>query len=285
MNRDLFVNKIINSKKIVIKIGSSVFLREKTFLNNFLFDLIGDLKRLYEQKKKFILVSSGSVAQGKKNIDLQYYQDIEKQNIAVKQALASLGQNRLMNLYDRFFSNTNIKIAQILLGIWDLKTEKGFFNLKNTFSQLLDWNVLPIVNENDSTTVRELNFGDNDLLSAMVSLLTEAEILIILTNVDGYSKNKKLVSYMSEVSSEDYNHSRGPSEHGIGGMITKLKSSEILNKMGRITIIANFNEKNILEKIFNGQRIGTLIGNLNYPFVNEEIKMKQIFEKYILGNI
>jgi glutamate 5-kinase len=258
------LNRIQNSQTIVIKVGSARVSGDRKIVNDFLYNLAGEIRRLRDQGKKVILVSSGAIAQGKSVYQENFNEPIgSKPSLAEKQALAAMGQNRLMNLYEDFFSQVNIPIAQILFGKGDIQTKSGHKNLENTFQKLLDWDILPIINENDSISTEELNLGDNDLLSAMVASFVHADLLLILTGVDGFLKDGKLIPYLSKVTEDDFKYALGPIGPGTGGMNTKLRAAKILLNFGVITGILNGTNPHSLQKFFSGSPIGTLIGDPN----------------------
>lgn len=184
--RNSLSEKIRNAEKIVIKVGSARLSGLPSEVNDFLFQLVSDIRHLRDLGKKVILVSSGAIARGRLLLSELPSTISSGDSLAEKQALAAMGQNRLVNLYDSFFSKVNLSIAQILFGVLDLESKEGYKNLKNTFTQLVEWGILPVVNENDSVATEEVKFGDNDMLSALVSLIVEADLLIILTGVDGF---------------------------------------------------------------------------------------------------
>ncbi|MCE9499351.1 MAG: glutamate 5-kinase [Leptospira sp.] len=245
-----------NAKTIVVKVGSARVGGEEREVNDFLFSLSGDIRNLRDQGKKVILVSSGAIVQGRKVRGKEFPKRTDQPE---RQALAALGQNRLMNLYESFFSKVNVTIAQILFGLLDINEKKGFENLKNTFARLLSWNVLPIVNENDSVATEEVGLGDNDLLSSIVSMVINADILVILTGVDGFLRNGKLTSLLTEITEKDLKFAKGPEGPGTGGMNTKLRAGRALLNAGIPTAIINGKEKNSLTELLNNNRIGTLI--------------------------
>jgi glutamate 5-kinase len=256
------IEKVKKSDLIVIKVGSARVSGARESVNDFLFQLAGDIRQLRNQGKKIVLVSSGAIAQGKTIFSNVFARDIDHTgNLSDKQALAAMGQNQLMNLYESFFSKVNIPIAQILFGKGDIQTSKSHKNLESTFRKLLDWNVLPIVNENDSISTEELNLGDNDLLSALVASLLNANILLILTGVDGFIKEKQVVPYLSDITTEDLSYAMGPSGPGTGGMFTKLSAGKILVDFGINTGILNGNYPNCISRFLSGELNGTWIGD------------------------
>lgn len=263
MNKEILL-RIQNSQTIVIKVGSARVSGDRKIVNDFLYNLAGEIRKLRDQGKKVILVSSGAIAQGKSVYLENFNQPIgSKPSLAEKQALAAMGQNRLMNLYEDFFSQVNIPIAQILFGKGDIQTKAGHKNLENTFQKLMDWDILPIINENDSISTEELNLGDNDLLSAIVASFVHADLLLILTGVDGFIKEGKLVPYLSKITEDDFKYALGPIGPGTGGMNTKLRAAKILLNFGVITGILNGTNPSSIKEFFLGSSIGTLIGDPN----------------------
>lgn len=259
LQRSDLKNRIESATRIVIKIGSARVSGSESKIQDFLFDLTSDIRELKSQKKDVIIVSSGAIAQGKKIREERSGVLETKVSLPEKQAFAAMGQNRLLNLYEGFFSRANLAIGQILFGKRDLSEESGIQNLKNTFDQLLAWNVIPVVNENDSVSTEEINLGDNDVLSALVSALTGADLLIILTGVDGLLVNGTCKSFISEVTPEIEKEAKGPSGPGTGGMITKLKSAKLLLHFGIPTAILNGESSHSINRLMSGEEIGTLI--------------------------
>ncbi|GBF49166.1 gamma-glutamyl kinase [Leptospira ryugenii] len=270
-----------DTKTIVIKIGSARVSTSPEKTNDFLYGLVGEIRALRDQGKKVILVSSGAIAQGKRLYSKIKLSEPNSQiALAEKQAFAAMGQNRLMNLYESFFSRVNIPIAQILFGRRDLGEAQNFVNLKNTFQQLLDWGVLPIVNENDSISTEEINLGDNDVLSSIVTATVGAEMLIILTSVDGYLKDGKPVPFLQEIGEAEEKYALGPSGPGTGGMMTKLKAAKYILPFGMKTVILNGERKNIISQFFQDPNIGTLIANpkINFFAPTEKEVQKRFFQ-------
>jgi glutamate 5-kinase len=276
MNRSEFTSRLNRAERIVIKVGSARLSGEDRDVNDFLYSLVGDIQELKEHGKQVILVSSGAVAQGKKVIS-RYKMLPVNGSTPERQALASLGQNQLMNLYEGFFSKVNIPIGQILFGTLDLEAETGYKNLENTFEQLLSWNVVPIVNENDSIAIEELKLGDNDILSALVSLIVKADLLIILTGVDGFLKEEKRVEYMSQITDDELQFARGPEGPGTGGMNTKLKAARILLTAGVPTAIVNGKVRHCVQKLIRENQIGTLVANSLEKRTLSEREIKNLF--------
>lgn len=277
LTRNQFSEKLQNAKTIVIKVGSARLSGSELEINDFLFSLADDIRELRDFGKQVILVSSGAVAQGRKVI-AKYISEELGINTPQRQALAALGQNQLMNLYEGIFSRANIPIAQILFGTLDIQVNSGYENLQNTFQQLLRWNVLPIINENDSIAIEELKLGDNDILSSLVTLIVGADLLIILTGVDGFLIDGNKVDFLYEINDYHLSHARGPEGPGTGGMNTKLKAAKILLENGIPTAIINGKEKNCVSKLLKYNKSGTLIANNKTKKYLTKEEIKQIFK-------
>lgn len=265
MKRSFLNSYIKNAKRIVVKVGSARVSGEERAMNDFLFSLAGDIRQLFDEKKEVILVSSGAVAQGKKIMTDYSGRTFDKKTIIERQALAAIGQSHLMSLYESFFSRVNVPISQILFGMLDVKEKVGADNLRNTFNKLLSWKILPIVNENDSIATEELKLGDNDILSALVALLMEADLLIILTGVNGFNRGGKDVSFLSDVTEKDLSFAKGPDGPGTGGMNTKLKAGKLLLSANIPTVIINGREKHCILDLIENNKSGTLIANGKKP--------------------
>ncbi len=256
-------DNIKNAKRIVVKVGSSILTDEDgTISKERILYITEGIVSLVRKEKEVVLVSSGAVAAGRgrlKNI-------VDEGRIPSKQALSAVGQGLLMSIYNDIFSIYNIPVAQILLAPEDISHRKKYLNAKNTFKYLFHWGVIPIVNENDTVAVTEIKFGDNDTLSALVSGLVDADLLILLSDVDGlYDKNPavfkdaRLIPEVDEItpSIEALAGDKG-TDRAVGGMKTKLKAAKIATMSGVNMIIANGFKRGILSQILNGEEVGTL---------------------------
>ena len=233
-----------NSKKIVIKIGSSLLIdKSKKIRLKWLTEFSKDIKELLDQNKKIIIVSSGAIAIGCKKLNLN------KKNLKLdkSQAIASVGQIELMNLFSKTFSKNKINISQILLTLDDTEQRRRSMNAKRTFENLFELGFVPIVNENDSTATTEIKYGDNDRLASRVAQISGADCLILLSDVDGlYTKNPKIdknVKLIKEIKNIDKKIEKiatnSISEHGTGGMKTKIDAAKICQLSGCVMAIAN----------------------------------------------
>ena len=232
-----------SSKTIVIKIGSSLLIDKKKIRKKWLLEFSKDIKNLLNQNKKVIIVSSGAIAMGCKKLDLN------KKNLKLdkSQAIASIGQIELMNLFSKIFLKNKINISQILLTLEDTEQRRRALNAKRTFENLFELGFVPIVNENDSIATSEIKYGDNDRLASRVAQISSADSLILLSDVDGlYTKNPKIyknAELIKEIKIIDKNiediATKSLSEHGTGGMKTKIDAARICQLSGCIMAIAN----------------------------------------------
>lgn len=274
--RKKYLKKI---KKVVVKIGSSSLTSPMGGLDmDNLMKFTSEISDIWDQGLKTIIVTSGAIAAGIKYLGLN-----EKPGkFPELQAVAAVGQHDLMRVYSSFFYKMNKKVGQILLSREDTTKREQYLNIKNTIISLLGMNVIPIINENDSVALDEIKFGDNDTLAALVAGLTEADLLIILSDIDGlYSKNPQvfknaeLISIVRSVD-EDIEKIAGGigSSYGSGGMITKIRAAKICSFSGIPMVIANSRKENILKNILSGADTGTF-------FVPEESKKIASIKRWI----
>ena len=233
-----------NSKIIVIKIGSSLLIDNKMRIRQkWLSEFTKDIKNFINQNKKIIIVSSGAIALGCKKLN------INKKNLKLdkSQAVASVGQIELMNLFNKTFNSKKINISQILLTLEDTEQRRRAINAKRTINNLFDLGFVPIVNENDSIATSEIKYGDNDRLASRVAQISGADCLILLSDVDGlYTKNPKIYKdavLIKEIKNIDDNIEKVANKsigiHGTGGMKTKIDAAKICQLSGCIMAIAN----------------------------------------------
>ncbi len=247
-------------KRIVIKIGSSNLIKDNK-VDSEKIESIASLINEYRSKEfEFIIVSSGSVSVGRERMNIKEALKIEQ-----KQAMAAIGQPLLMQKYENAFSKDNIYTSQVLLTRDDLENRKRYINARDTINELLKYEVIPIINENDTVSTDEIKIGDNDNLSARVAGAAEADILIILSDIDGlYDKNPKenvdavLIPQVKELTEEIWKNAGGSgSKFGTGGMFTKLEAAELCMKFGIIVYIINGNNIDNLKCILDSRAIGT----------------------------
>lgn len=222
--------------------------------------LVREISDLVNEGHQIILVSSGAVGAGMSRLGLTK----RPATIPEKQAVAAVGQGLLMQIYSKIFSEYCHVCAQVLLTAEDLQQRQRYLNCRNTLETLLRQDVIPIINENDSVAIDEIKFGDNDTLSALVANLVSADLLIILTDIDGvYDKNPKidataqLIPVIDEITDEIMNLAGEPGSLGTGGMITKFHAARIAQSAGIPMMIVNSSISNVLRKASQEQNIGT----------------------------
>jgi len=256
--------EIKDKKRIVIKIGSSSLQHKETGGLDYtkLDVLVRELCNIANQGKEVVLVSSGAIAVGKRAVHIGK----EDNPIAVKQACAAIGQARLMMTYQKLFAEYNHVAAQVLMTKNTIAEPLNRFNAKNTFSELLKLGAIPIVNENDTVSTFEIEFGDNDTLSAIVAALIDADLLILLSDIDGLytddpNKNPdaEFISVVDHLDDSIMEMGKGTSSSvGTGGMGTKLSAARIATSSGADMIIANAADVRIIHRIMDGREYGTL---------------------------
>tara|TARA_Y100000590_G_scaffold46904_1_gene49675 strand:+ start:3439 stop:4545 length:1107 start_codon:yes stop_codon:yes gene_type:complete len=245
-----------NSKTIVIKIGSSLIINDRKIVRKkWLSEFARDIKELLNQKKNIIIVSSGAIALGCKKLELN------KKNLKLdkSQAVASIGQIELMNLFKKTFNLRKINLSQILLTLEDTEQRRRAINAKRTFENLFKLEFVPVVNENDSIATSEIKYGDNDRLASRVAQISGADCLILLSDVDGlYTKNPKIykdAKIIKEINNIDLEiekvATKSVGEHGTGGMKTKIDAAKICQLSGCTMAIANGLTLNPIRKILD----------------------------------
>ena len=243
-----------NSKIIVIKIGSSLLVDENNKIRRrWLSSFANDIKKLKSKNKKIIIVSSGAIALGCKKMSFN------KSNLKLdkSQAIASVGQIELMNLFSQTFSKLRLNISQILLTLDDTEERRRSINAKRTFENLFELGYIPVVNENDTIATSEIKYGDNDRLASRVAQITNADTLVLLSDVDGlYTKNPKffrdakLIKEVNDLNKDIKNiYIKGITKFGKGGMATKIEAAKICNLAGCNMLIANGLYLNPLKEI------------------------------------
>ena len=271
-------------KRVVVKIGSSSLTHKQTGSLNFakMERLVRALCDIRNQGMDVCLVSSGAIAVGKDAIALKE----RPTELSVKQACAAVGQARLMMTYQKLFGEYNQVTGQILMTKYTMTNEKARFNAKNTFEELFSLGVIPVVNENDTVSTYEVRFGDNDTLSALVASLVGADLLILLSDIDGLytddphkNPDATIISDVYEIDETILGMAKGStgSNVGTGGMATKLSAAKIATFSGADMIIANGDDVSIIEEIVAGKRIGTQFhANPNEAFHLENYIMESM---------
>ncbi|WP_457679559.1 glutamate 5-kinase [Thermovibrio sp.] len=251
------------ARRVVVKVGSQLLAGEDGLNCKFIESLASQISELRKRGIEVVLVSSGAVLAGIKALKLNR----KPFSLSEKQALSAVGQPYLMAEYRKAFKKFGVETGQVLLTAEDLRSRERFLNAKNTFNALFKLEVLPIVNENDTLSTEEIKIGDNDNLSAHVSVVVDAELLIILTTSRGvYDKDPtknpdaELIPVIEEVDEVLKRCSfSSQTTFGTGGMETKIKAAAKAAKKGIPVIIAGGKEERVLERILSGERVGTLI--------------------------
>lgn len=254
---------LLNAKKIVIKVGTSTLINEDGVVDfHRIKNIVEEICYLQNQGKNMVLVTSGAIGVGVLKMGLER----KPKNICEKQAAAAIGQGILLRIYEKEFAVYEKIIAQLLLTKNDLEDRDKCIHAQNTFNELLRRGVIPIINENDAVAVEEIKFGDNDTLSALIAKTIGADLLILLSDIDGlYSsdpridKNANMISYVDTIT-EDIESCGSDSmgDLGTGGMCTKIKAAKIALSSGVSMIIANGAKDNIIKDIVSCKKVGTL---------------------------
>lgn len=258
-------------RRVVIKVGTSTLTYSKGQLNlQRIEHLVREMADLHNRDMEVILVTSGAIGVGANRMG---YKKVPK-TMPEKQALAAVGQGALLHLYEKLFAEYGKTVAQVLLTRDDLDDRMRYLNATNALLAMLTMDVIPIINENDTVVVDEIKFGDNDTLSALVAGIVNADLLLILSDVDGLydcdprtNENAVLLHQVNEITQEmeEKSTSRG-SSFSSGGMLTKLKAAQVCMAAGVPMIIANSDEDNVIRRVVGGEELGTL-------FVPREEKM------------
>lgn len=261
--QDLNYREVLkNKEKIVIKIGTSSLTFENGRLNFLRIEEIAKiLSTLRKQNKKVVLVTSGAIAVGAGRLGI-----IEKpKDLAKKQALAAIGQAELMKIYQKFFAEHGQDVAQVLLTKDVVTIPVRHQNAKKTLNRLLEFGIIPIINENDTISTYEIVFGDNDTLSAIVASLIEADLLIMFSDIDGLytgdpriDKNATLIKTVTRIDDDLLEKANGAgTSFSTGGMITKLSAAKICFEAGIDMVITNGKDPEVIFDILEGKEIGT----------------------------
>ena len=254
--------KLASSRRVVVKIGSRVLVQRNGRPDiRRMAALVDGLAALHRAGREVIVVSSGAIASGLQALGMKQKPD----DLPTLQMAAAVGQSRLMAAYDRLFARKKCLIGQVLLTHDDLEHRRRHLNARNTMLKLLEHGVIPIVNENDVVSVDEIKFGDNDALASRSAMLVEADLLVLLTTVNGFHATdakgrRRRVPYLADVTSDTLAHTQGKgSIFSTGGMASKLTSAAEAARMGTAVVIANGRQDGILQKVMDGANVGTLI--------------------------
>lgn len=264
--------EFINAKRIVVKLGTNVLRNDEGYVSlPRVYSFIEDIATLVKAGKEVIIITSGAVGLGKKRLGLE-----NTQGTALKQACAAIGQGKLMSIYENGFDTYGLTAAQILLTEDDFSVRQRYLSLRTTFNKLLELGVIPVINQNDTVSTLDVAlryvkedmqvcFSDNDKLSALVASELDADLLIILSDINGlYDDNPKnnpdakLIKSVPEVNDEVMALASGVSDGGRGGMETKLKAARLVTRFGGKVLIANGKEPFIIKRIFKGEDLGTM---------------------------
>ena len=257
------MNNILNAShhfaranRVVVKVGSNVLTLDSGLNLPAIASISHDICRLIASGRQVILVSSGAMAAGMRKLNLAK----RPEAIPARQAVAAVGQAGLILAYEEAFARDGMQVAQILLTAEDMTSRKRYLNARNTLNTLLEWNVVPIVNENDTVMVEEIQFGDNDNLAAVIALLMDADLLINLTDIDGlYNKDPRvfpdaeLLPQIDTIGKHIERYASDiPGALGTGGMLTKIKAARKVTAAGIPMVIANGARPDTLRRLFEG---------------------------------
>lgn len=264
--------EFINAKRIVIKLGTNVLRNDEGYVSlPRVYTFIEEIATLVKSGKEVIVVTSGAVGLGKKRLDLE-----NTQGTALKQACAAIGQGKLMSIYENGFDTYGLTAAQILLTEDDFSVRERYLSLRTTLNKLLELGTIPVINQNDTVSTLDVAlryvkedmqvcFSDNDKLSALVASELDADLLIILSDIDGLyddnpktNPNAKLIKSVEEVNDKILALASGVSDGGRGGMETKLKAARLVTRFGGKVLIANGKQPFIIKRIFDGEDLGTM---------------------------
>lgn len=271
----IYREQLKNKKRVVVKIGSSSLMHPETSSTDFIKmeRLVRELVNLKNSGKEVVLVSSGAIMVGFKALRLSK----RPEDVAAKQACAAVGQARLMSMYQKLFGEYNQVAAQVLMTKNTMMNEHNRKNAQNTFAELLKMGVIPVVNENDTIDTYEMHFGDNDTLSAIVAALIDADLLILLSDIDGLytddpnqNPDAEFIDFVAHVDEHflDMGKASSGSDVGTGGMHTKLLAARIANGSGADMVITNGNDVTNIHKVMEGRRHGTLFAAAKNPNFN-----------------
>jgi glutamate 5-kinase len=243
-------------RKVVVKVGSNCLTTDSHIDEGKIQKLVEEICSLISRKCEVILVTSGAVAAGAGPLKLAG----KKRTVSEKQACAAVGQIILMEQYRKLFQSKGILPAQILLTENDFTDRKRYLNIRNTLDTLLKKGALPIINENDTVAVAEIIFGDNDMLSALIANVADADLLVILTGVEGLldMRTRERVSFVSRIDDEVYRLiTATKSSAGRGGMTSKIQAMKTVMDSGRVGVIASFDMPMVLESVITGKDVGS----------------------------
>jgi len=263
-------NKLVEAKRIVFKFGTNVLRNDdKEISLSRIYTFIEDIAKLKSLGKEVIIVTSGAVGLGAKKLNVD-----SNESMSVKQACASVGQSRLMCIYEDGFDKYGYITAQILLTEEDFTQRIKYLSLHDTLNTLISLGAIPVINQNDTVSTEELafykdafqvSFSDNDKLSALVASELDADLLVILSDIDGLfddnpklNPNAKKIDFVSEITEEFQSFAQNASSGGRGGMKTKLEAMKVVTRSGGIGVIANGKQPHIIKRLFEKEELGTI---------------------------
>ncbi len=261
-------------QRLVIKLGTNVLTAGTDHLHRpRLVELARQIAEARSNGVQVVLVSSGAVAAGRERLHFPP----RRRDMPLKQLLAAVGQSRLMHLYEQIFDLYSIPVAQTLLTRADLRDRHRYLNARNTLLACLAHDVLPIINENDVVAVDEIRVGDNDNLSALVANLVDADLLLILSDIDGLytadprrDPNARLIPEVREINDEIYALAGGSNARGTGGMRTKIQAADLATHGGTSVVIASGDEREVIRRVLQGEALGT-----RFPAVASHIESRK----------
>ncbi|MCD6248059.1 MAG: glutamate 5-kinase [Hadesarchaea archaeon] len=252
---------LANAKRLVVKVGTSNLTDERSRLDpEKIKKLVDETMEIRREGRETIIITSGAIGAGVGRLNLSE----RPSDMPSLQAAAAIGQGILMHAYREYFEKYDQPVAQILATREDFTDPVRSKNFRNTVNTLLRWNVIPIVNENDTVAVEEIKLGDNDTLAAFVATSLQADLLIMLSDVDGLytgdpnaDEGVELISTVEKITPE-IEKLAGKASRGFGGMITKIQAAKIVSEFGIPMVIVNGGEKNVLKRVLAGEEIGTM---------------------------
>ena len=266
------------TRRVVVKIGSRVLVQRNGRPDTRrMTALVKDIAALRRAGREVIVVSSGAIASGLQALGIKK----KPADLPTLQMAAAVGQSRLMAAYDRLFTRQKCTIGQVLLTHDDLEHRRRHLNARNTMLKLLEHGIIPIVNENDVVSVDEIKFGDNDALASRSAMLVEADLLVLLTTVNGFHApdakgRSRRVPYLADVTADTLSHTQGKgSIFSTGGMASKLTSAAEAARMGTAVVIANGRKDDILQQVVAGANVGTLIPPAPAPTANGGLNLRR----------
>ncbi len=249
-------NVICDARRIVVKVGTNAICDsagrpERRVISR----LAGQIAKHLGQGRQFVLVTSGAIGAGLGELDMPR----RPKNLPQLQACAAVGQGQLMRIFHDTFARRGVRVGQVLLSREDFENRTRYLNIRNTLAAMNDIGAVPIINENDAVAVEEIRYGDNDIIAAHLANMISAEVLVLLSNVDGVMRAGEVVDFIEEAEKASQKLDSGTgSKFGSGGLTTKLAAAGMVTRAGETVVIANARSPNVLDKILAGKKIGTV---------------------------